>query len=119
MAKTKEKVDHRGPIEQLFEMFSSAAMKPRKYVSKPLPQSVTVTIRPEYMEILHVIASRIGTSRANAATHILEMGAVEAAIGCGFTVDEEGKISDDQKNWDLTPRPMGFSFPGSEEEEAA
>ena len=117
MAKTKEKVDPRGPIEQIFEMFSSAAMRPRKYVSKPLPNSVTVTIRPEYMEILHVIASRIGTSRANAATHILEMGAIEAAIGCGFSVDEEGKISDDQKNWDLTPRPMGFSHNPAEDKE--
>jgi hypothetical protein len=118
MGKTKEKNDSRGPVEQIFEMFTSSAMKPRRYIAKPLPNSVTVGIRPEYMEILHVIASRIGTSRANAATHILEMGIVEAAAGCGFTIDEDGKISDDQKKWDTTPRPMGFSFNPSDEEAA-
>lgn len=117
MGKTKEK-DSRGPVEQVFEMFASSAMKPRRYIAKPLPNSVTVSIRPEYMEILHVIASRIGTSRTTAATHVLEMGIVEAAAGCGFIIDEDGKISDDQKNWDTSPRPQGFYFNPSDEEAA-
>lgn len=105
----------KNPIEQIFEMFAQGAMKPRKYQPKQLPQTVTVTIKPETMELLHVISCRIGTTRANVATHILQMGAVQAAIGCGFNPDENEQIPESEKNWDTIPRTTGFSHIPEEE----
>lgn len=104
-------------IGNLFEMFSKGAMKPRPYVSKPLPQTVTVTLKPETMELLHTISCRIGTTRAMVAAHILQLGAVQAAFGCGFNVDENEKIPASEKRWDTTPRTMGiYHVPENEEE---
>mgnify|MGYP003618872640 CR=1 FL=1 len=97
-------------IHDVFEMFSKGAMNPKKYVPKQLPKTVTVTLPIETMEILHVISSRIGTTRAVAAAHILQIGAIEAATGCGFTVDEKGNIPKDQKKWDSTVKTTGFAF---------
>lgn len=99
----------KSPIEQAFEMFAQGAMRPRPYNPAPLPQTVTVTIRPETMEILHTIALRIGTTRANVAAHIIQLGAIEAATGCGFTTDEKERIPDSEKKWDATPKTMGFT----------
>lgn len=106
-------------IENLFHLFSSAAMNARPYVAKkPVPATVTVRLDPDDMEILHIIAARIGAPRFNVAHHILKLGIHEAAYGCGFVVDKEGKISKDQLKWDTVPREMGFSHPGDDEEEA-
>ena len=104
-------------IKGLFQIFCSAAMSPRKYVKKTPSATVTVTLGPQEMEILHVVASRIGATRQNVAHHILKMGLYEAASGCGFTIDEEGNIPEDQKKWDTTSRPMGISHISNEEEE--
>lgn len=103
------------PIEQIFEMFSKGAMKPRKYEAKSLPQTVTVTIKPETMELLHVISCRIGTTRANVAAHILQIGAIQAAVGCGFNPDENEKIPESEKKWETIPKNMGFSHIPEEE----
>lgn len=112
-----EKKDAVSNIENMFQMFSGAAMNPRPYVKKsPLPVSVTVPLGPEEMEILHVIAARIGAPRTNVAHHILKLGLYEAAYGCGFTVNEEGNIPEDQKKWDTAPRKDGFSFTPANEE---
>lgn len=106
-------------IEKMFQMFSGAAMRPRKYEKRPTtPERVTVPLGPKEMEILQVIADRIGASRANVAHQILKMGLYEAAWGCGFTTDEEGNIPEKEKNWDLAPKTMGFSFPSDEKEAA-
>jgi len=104
------------PISHLFEMFSQGAMKPRQYVAKPLPNTVTVTLEPEIMELLHVISCRIGTTRAVVASHILHIGAVQAAIGCGFNPDENEVIPESEKKWDTTPKGMGFTHVPSAEE---
>jgi hypothetical protein len=108
----------KNPIEYLFEMFSQGAMKPRPYMPKNMPLTVTVTIKPETMELLHVISCRIGTTRANVAAHILQIGAVQAAAGCGFTVGEDEKIPDSEKKWDVAHKTMGF-YHVPENEEAA
>lgn len=110
--------DNRNPIEKVFEMFADGAMNPRPYVAKPnLPVSVTTNIRPEAVELLHVIACRIGSSRANVARHIIEIGVIAAATGCGFTVGPDMTIPDSEKgNWDLTPRRFGLAHTPSEEE---
>jgi len=97
-------------------MFAQGAMKPRQYVAKPLPNTVTVTLEPEIMELLHVISCRIGTTRAVVASHILHIGAVQAAVGCGFNPDENEKIPESEKKWDITPKSMGFSHVPSKEE---
>lgn len=118
MAETQEKIVTESNIEKLFQMVSGAAMNPRRFVKKELPDTVTVTVRPENMEILDVIAARTGASRASVARLVLEAGLIEAAYGCGFTVDEDGRIPEDQKgNWDLTPKVFGFGFPSAEEKE--
>lgn len=103
-------------IKGLFHLFSSAAMSPKKYVKKNLPATVTVALGPQEMEMLQIIACRIGTARSNVAHHILKMGIYEAVEGCGFTVDDEGNIPEDQKKWDVTPRVMGISHPVEGEE---
>lgn len=104
-------------IKGLFQLFSSAAMNPKKYVKKPLPSTVTVTLGPQEMEMIHVLACRIGAARTNVAHHILKMGLYEAVEGCGFTIDDQGNIPEDEKNWkDLGPKTMGFSHIGAEEE---
>jgi len=105
-------------IEKMFQMFSSAAMKPRRYEKKEYAERVTVPLGPQEMEILQVISARIGASRPNIAHHILKLGLYEAAYGCGFTIDENGNIPESEKVWDLTPKTMGFSFPGDEKEAA-
>ena len=106
-------------IEKLFEMFSGAAMNPRPYVKKnPLPARVTVPLAPQEMELLQIIAARIGSPRTSVGHHILKLGLHEAARGCGFTFDEEGNISADQMKWETTPRTTGFSFPRADEEVA-
>lgn len=115
MAKSQKKDGSIKGIEGLFQLFSSAAMNPKKYVKKPLPSTVTVTLGPQEMEMLYVIACRIGAPRTNVAHHILKMGLYEAAAGCGFTWDEEGNIPEEQKTWDMTSRTMGISHPGEEE----
>jgi len=104
-------------IKGLFQIFSSAAMNPKKYVKKNLPSTVTVTLGPQEMEMLHVIACRIGAPRSNVAHHILKTGLYEAVLGCGFTIDEEGNIPEDQKNWDLTSKTMGVSHSDDLEED--
>jgi len=107
-------------IEKLFYLFSNAAMNPKAYKKKAtMPASVTVPLGPKEMEILQLIASRIGATRASVAHVILKTGLVEAAAGCGFDVDEEGNIPEEQKTWDLTPKAMGFGFTSTSEEEAA
>lgn len=106
-----------GNIEKMFQMFSKSAMRPRKYVKKALPLSVTVPFGPEEMEILQVVADRIGASRANVAYQILKMGVYEAAWGCGFTTDEKGNIPEKEKKWDLSPKATGFGFGDDKEEE--
>ena len=103
-------------IKGLFQMFSSSPMNPKKYVKKPFSDTITVQLRPEEMEKLHVISCRIGAPRKSIAHHILTIGLYEAAAGCGFTLDDLGNIPEEQKNWDLTPRSMGFSLTGGEEE---
>lgn len=111
------KTEAKSTIENLFNLFSSAAMNARPYVpKKPIPATVTVPLGPEEMEILQIIAARIGAPRTNVAHHILKIGLHEAAYGCGFTVDEEGKISKDQLKWSTAPRQDGFSHTGGEEE---
>ena len=111
------KTEVKGNIENLFNLFSSAAMNARPYKPiKPIPLTVTVPLDPGEMEILHIIAARIGAPRTNVAHHILKIGLHEAAYGCGFTVDEEGKISKDQLKWNTAPRQDGFSHTGGEEE---
>lgn len=106
-------------IEKMFQLFSGVAMRPRKYEKKPITAArVTVPLGPKEMEILQVIADRIGSSRPNVAHQILKMGLYEAAYGCGFTIDEDGNIPKNEKNWDLSPKSMGFSFPGDEKEAA-
>ena len=102
-------------IKGLFKIFSSAAMNPRKYTKKSLPTTVTVPLGPQEMEMLYVISCRIGAPRTNVAHHILKMGLYEAAAGCGFNTDEEGNISEEEKNWDVTPRTTGISHQGEEE----
>lgn len=105
-------------IEDMFRLFSSAAMKPRKYEKKDPSERVTVPLGPKEMEILQIVSDRIGASRPNVASHILMMGLYEAARGCGFTFDDDGNIPENEKNWDLTPKAMGISFPGDEKEAA-
>ena len=104
-------------IEKMFEMFSRSTMKPRPYFKETPRASVTVPMGPEEFEILHVVAARLGASRANIAHQILKIALYEAARGCGFTFDENGHISEDQKKWDLAPRTTGFSFVGEDKEE--
>lgn len=114
-----KKTEEKSAIENLFNLFSSAAMNARPYSGKkPLPATVTVPLDSDDMEILQIIAARIGAPRTNVAHHILKIGIYEAALGCGFVVDEEGKISKDQLNWDTAPRKTGFSHTGGEKEEA-
>jgi len=104
--------------KNLFQMLSGAAMNPKKYVKKTLPESVTVYLRPDTMEIINVISARIGASRSNVARYIIESGLYEAASGCGFSIDEKGNIPDKEKgSWDLTPRLQGFSHSPSEDKE--
>jgi len=104
-------------IEQMFQLFSSGAMNARPYVKKsPLPASVTVLLGPKEMEMLQVIAARIGAPRTNVAHHVLKLGLYEAAYGCGFTVDEDGNIPEEEKKWDTTPRTQGFSHTGEDKE---
>lgn len=109
-------------IERLFRMFADGAMSPKPYKKQDLPQSVTAYLSPENMEILHVIACRLGASRGNIAAHILKCGLLEAAAGCGFDLEcPEGSsdcfIPEEQKNtWNTTPRKGGFSFVPSEDE---
>lgn len=107
-------------IRGLFQMFSSAAMNPKKYVKRPMPASVTVTLEPKEMETLCLIAARIGAPRATVGHHILKMGLYEAAFGCGFTPDEDGNIPEDEKgSWDfMKSRTGGFSFVQDEKEES-
>lgn len=105
-------------IKGMFEIFSAAAMNPKKYVKKQLPASITINLDPSDMEILCLISARIGAPRSVVGNHILKMGLVEAAIGCGFTFDDQGNIPEDQKsNWDTTSRSMGVSFSQDSEEE--
>jgi len=107
------------PIEGMFELFSTAPMNARKYVAKkPIPQTVTAPLAPQDMENLQIIAARIGASRVTTAHHILKLGIAEALAGCGFTCDEDGKISEEQLVWDTTPRQTGLGFIQSEGEEA-
>lgn len=104
-------------IGKLFQLFSSAAMNARPYVAKkPTPATVTVHLEPEVMETLHILSARIGAPRGNTAHHILKIGIYEAAIGCGFTPDEDGNISKEQLDWSTVPRESGFSHTGGEEE---
>jgi len=106
-------------IEKMFQMFSRSAMRSRKYEKRPTtPERVTVPLGPQEMEILQVIADRIGASRANVAHQILKMGLYDAAWGCGFTTDEEGNIPEDEKKWDLSQKKYGFEFIGEDEEAA-
>ena len=110
------KTTDKSSIETLFGMFSGAAMNPRPYVrKKPLPATVTVVLGPQEMEMLQIIAARIGAPRTNVAHHILKLGLYDAASGCGFTVDENGNIPEEEQKWETTPRPMGFSHTGNEE----
>lgn len=104
-------------IKGLFQLFSSAAMNPKKYVKKPLTSTVTVTLGPQEMEMLHVISCRIGSARTSVAHHILKMGLYEAAAGCGFTWDDEGNIPEEEKVWDLISKSTGFSHFSDENEE--
>jgi hypothetical protein len=104
-------------IKGLFQLFSSAAMNPRAYVKKTLPSTVTVPLGSQEMEILNVIACRIGAPRKNVAQHILKIGLSEAAAGCGFSFDDEGNIPEEEKKWDLASRTMGLSHLGDFEEE--
>ena len=56
-----KKTTDKSSIETLFGMFSGAAMNPRPYVrKKPLPATVTVVLGPQEMEMLQIIAARIG-----------------------------------------------------------
>lgn len=106
-------------IETVFELFTSAAMAPRPYVEKkPIPASVTVLLDQKEMRMLHIVAARIGAPRTNVAHHVLKLGIHEAFHGCGFTMDEEGNIPDDQLKWDVAPRKTGFGFTGTDEEAA-
>ena len=103
-------------IENLFKLFSGAAMAPRPYVEKkPLPATVTIALGPEEMKILQIISARIGAPRQNVAHHVLKLGLYEAACGCGFSIDEEGQISEDQLKWEVTPKSQGFSFGDNKE----
>lgn len=104
------------PIAQLFEMFSQGAMKSRQYVPRAIPKSVTVSLSPETMEILQIISCKIGTTPAVVASHILHIGAVQAAVGCGFNPDENEKIPESERTWDTTPKSMGFAHIPSNEE---
>lgn len=121
MAKTEPKEwpdnnpENGSNIERLFRMFADGAMAPKRYKATEV-QSVTAYLSPEDMELLQVIACRLGSKRGGVAAHILKLGLAEAAFGCGFTIDEKGRIPDDQKKWDLTPRQYGFGFPTTEEE---
>lgn len=104
-------------IQGLFQIFSSAAMNPKKYLKRTPPASVTIILDPKEMDILCLISARIGATRASVGHHILKMGLYEAALGCGFTLDEEGNIPESEKgNWDIIQRADGFSFSPSEEE---
>jgi len=110
-----EKNEEKSNIENLFELFSGAAMAPKPYVQKkPIPATVNVPLDEQEMKVLQIISARIGAKRGNVAHHILKFGLYEAARGCGFTFDEEGNISKDQLKWDTAPRPTGFIFPGEE-----
>lgn len=105
-------------IENVFGLFSSAAMNPRPYAAKlPLPATITVPLGPQEMEMLQIIAARIGAPRTNVAHHILKLGVYEAFHGCGFTIDEDGNIPKEQLKWDVAPRSTGLSF--GETKEAA
>lgn len=103
--------------EELFKMFSNAAMKPKKYnKNKKLPKTVTTEPSPHVMAVLTAVAARIGSTRAQVIAHILELGAYEAALGCGFEFEDDGvTITKDSLKWDTTPRQMGFSFTGGDE----
>jgi len=107
--------DNGSNIERLFRMFADGAMAPKRYKATEV-QSVTAYLSPEDMDLLQVISCRLGSKRGGVAAHILKLGLVEAAFGCGFTVDEKGRISDEQKKWDLTQRQYGIGFPSTEEE---
>lgn len=104
-------------IANLFRTFSSGAMAPKPYKKKVLPHSVTASLPPDMMETLNVIACRLGATRANIASHILMIGLVEAAVGCGFIPDSHGNIPDDQKQWDSKSRNTGFIFSDGQEDE--
>lgn len=103
-------------IESLFSMFTKCVMSPRVYKKKELPSTVTVTLSSENMDMLHTISCRLGTKRSVIASHIINLGIYQAASGCGFEIDEEGKIPEDQKKWDLTQHKQGIqNFEGEDE----
>lgn len=104
-------------IERIFRMFAETAMSPKPYKKINLPASITAYLPPEDMEILHAISRRIGATRGNVASHILKFGLYEAALGCGFILDEKCRLPEDQKKWDLTQRKMGIGFPPGDEED--
>lgn len=107
------------PIEYIFELFSASPMNPRKYVAKkPIPLTVTVPLDPQDMENLRIISARIGARPVTTAHHILKLGVTEALAGCGFTTDENGKISEEQLVWNTTPRKTGIGFSEGQEEAA-
>lgn len=106
-------------IENLFDLFSTAAMAPKPFILKhPIPATVNVPLGKNEMIMLQIIASRIGAKRGNVAHHILKLGLYEAAYGCGFTVNEDGTIPKDQLKWDTTTKVHGISH-FSDVEEAA
>lgn len=96
-------------VSNLFDAISKAAMLPRPYKKKKIPNTVTIHLSPEKMEILNTISDRIGASRSGVAGYILDAGIYDAAKGCGFTIDENDKIPKEERNWDCTANKFGFS----------
>jgi len=105
-------------VEELFEMYTHAAMKPKKYdKNKTLPKTVTVELKPDIMAVLTAVACRIGCTRAQAITQILGFGVCEAALGCGFEFEEDDRkitITKESLKWDTTPRDEGIFFKGGD-----
>lgn len=101
----------------LFQLFSASAMRAKPYKEGFLPTTVTAPLEPQVMKVLQVISCRIGAPRTAVAMHILNAGIAEAAAGCGFTMDENWNIPEEQLNWDCSARSAGISFPGSDEQE--
>lgn len=105
-------------IERCFRMFSGAAIAPKPYKKTKLPQSVTAYLDPGDIETLHVLSCRLGATRGQVAALVLKLGLAEAAAGCGFDLDEEGRILEEEKGkWNVTPRQYGIGFTSTVEED--
>lgn len=117
MPKTDVLQNENGRVKGFFEMISKAAMLPRPYTQKMKPKTVTLHLEPEKMELLNIISDRIGSTRAAVAKYIIDLAIYDAAEGCGFTLDEDCKISKSQLKWDTAPRTTGFShIPANDED---